>query len=770
MIQHYLKLAFRHIWKHKVQNGLSILGITIGLICFSITTYFIRQMNNEYTEYPHYKHMAQLAKTNGKSSYKNYQIAPSELLTLSNNRVAGIEKIGWRTGYGSNFTFVKSNGQEVPFNLDFANINPDFGEIFSFQSVYSKTTQLKNGDVLISKSCARKVFGEENPIGKNLYFSKASDDTSPINHSVITHVINDLPGNYSEQPDIYFVYDQVPNKRHSLDVAVLLSEDAGISDINQRLKAQFPELNTEYKEYPVIKRYHNLLEDTDMLLGQSLVTLIASLILIAAMINFLKFNISSFYNRTRELSLRKSLGSGSTGLFCILFTEISILLLLTLLATYSMTEICLPILFSLLPESFRNSDKVKINNMLLFKQQTEYLIGLLILCAVIIRIAVRRISHASLIKGIYGGRGYKHGIRNFMLGAQICICLFFIGGTNYMFQAYQEMEKKRYNTLSEEECERIWKVAFSEIQLKGHEEEIVSRIKGLAGVEDILFLFTGNSNNYITPEDNKVRGVLTEVSENYYQFMNLPVQGKPAYSENSVVITRSLAKQLEADGIKGSVTLDGKSYQISGIVEQLPFEQLGNNKSHLEFYAFTGTSQSTSPQFYVKCAQGNETAIGQKIMEIIRTYLPATIPYYMETLAEGNHNKYKGLELIGQLFMFLSAISLIITILGIYSAISMDTESRQKEVAIRKINGAGPEVIARLFGKLYIRLFLVASACAIPLLILIQTLAEVPFSGLYHPVFWLTNLSIVAGIIFITVFYRIRLISKLNPADIIKSE
>ena len=43
------------------------------------------------------------------------------------------------------------------------------------------------------------------------------------------------------------------------------------------------------------------------------------------------------------------------------------------------------------------------------------------------------------------------------------------------------------------------------------------------------------------------------------------------------------------------------------------------------------------------------------------------------------------------------------------SAITLDTHSRQKEVAIRKINGAGPRVIALLFGRLYIRLLVVAA-------------------------------------------------------------
>ena len=54
---------------------------------------------------------------------------------------------------------------------------------------------------------------------------------------------------------------------------------------------------------------------------------------------------------------------------------------------------------------------------------------------------------------------------------------------------------------------------------------------------------------------------------------------------------------------------------------------------------------------------------------------------------------------MGDASLLLGIISALLVILSIYSAISMDTVSRQKEVAIRKINGATPKIIALMFGK-----------------------------------------------------------------------
>ena len=125
--------------------------------------------------------------------------------------------------------------------------------------------------------------------------------------------------------------------------------------------------------------------------------------------------------------------------------------------------------------------------------------------------------------------------------------------------------------------------------------------------------------------------------------------------------------------------------------------------------------------------------------------------------------------------MLLAVISLIITVLGIYSAITLDTYSRQKEVAIRKINGAGPRVIALLFGKLYIRLLVIAAIPSLTIVylflrMLISKKVVISAEWLNNPVLWLSIIFLTTTIVFITVAYRIWLISRLNPAEVIKSE
>ena len=128
-------------------------------------------------------------------------------------------------------------------------------------------------------------------------------------------------------------------------------------------------------------------------------------------------------------------------------------------------------------------------------------------------------------------------------------------------------------------------------------------------------------------------------------------------------------------------------------------------------------------------------------------------------------------DMVRNLILLLSVISLLITILSIYAAISLDTQGRQKEVAIRKINGATPKIIAILFGKLYIILLIVSFTIAMPLVYLTLSLVvgelsiESNIVGIGFQLF-----GIIVTLVLVTVGNKLYEIIKLNPAEVIKNE
>lgn len=785
MLKHYLKIAIRQIGKNKVQYLLSIIGIAIGLLCFSMTSYYIRRFNNQFSAWPNSGRMANVYVKSTKNGYEHPYVPGKVVQELMGNPITGINKATYSYGYErANITICKENQEEIPFQCSFQNITEDFPAIFGVQTTKGQTPALKPGEVWISESSAKKIFGKENPVGKTLYFSRADNDTSAIKYSTISAVIKDLPDGAREKSDLYFLETaSIQPEREYRDLVVLLDKAVLSKEINQRLRRQIPAFGKNNDCYLTVRTFKEEMYKPDNLSATFFVPLIGSLILIAAMINFLKFCIQSFYNRTRELSLRKCLGSDSKGLFGLLFSEIAILFILSALASLALIEWVIPVYYQYMASKELINENMFIHTPTLICQEMEYLSFLLILCALIAAWAVFRIKYITLTEGVKGVKRQRHGVRNFMLGVQLFICFLFIGGAIGLGNIHLLTEDKRNNTLTDEECARIWKMELWEPQVQEHEEEIVSRIRTLAGVEDILLETPGKYLDYKNKLGEEVHGLQYLASKNYPNFMKLPVEGRMPQASNEIAVSRSLIWELEKDGEKNptSVQLGDQTYQITGIYEQLPFEpvytkeQTAKVNQYLRFSFITVPEKANYSTAYIKCVAGQEQNIRKEILRIVHSRLPASIPFLLTTKQEERFRLNGESELISNLFTLLSVISVIITVLGIYSAITLDTVSRQKEVAIRKINGAGPKVIALLFGKLYIRLLLIS---AVPSLAIVYTFLRILTKEkitiapewLNNPFMWLGIIFLTASIVFVTVAYRIWLISRLNPAETIKTE
>lgn len=376
--------------------------------------------------------MANLYVKSEKNKYNEPYIPGKELQALMSNPVAGMEKIAYSYSYDkANITISNAGQEEIPFQCSFQNITEDFPVIFGIQTLEGEMPVWTPGEVWISESSARRIFGEDNPIGKTLYFSRADTDTSAVQYSTISAVVRDLPDGSREKNDFYFpeISEINPDRKYS-NVVVLLEKGVSSTEINQRLRKQLPVFGKNNDNYLAVMTFKEEMYKPDNLGTTLFIPLIGALILIAAMINFLKFCIQSFYNRTKELSLRKNLGSGSVGLFCLLFSEIAILFLLSALVSFVMIEWFIPVFYQYLASKEVINENMLIHLPTLIWQELEYLCLLFIICLLIAAWAVFRVKHISLLEGVKGGKRQKHGVRNFMLGVQLFICFLFISGAD----------------------------------------------------------------------------------------------------------------------------------------------------------------------------------------------------------------------------------------------------------------------------------------------------------------------------------------------------
>jgi len=772
MIKHYLKIAFRQLLKNKVQYTLSILGIAIGLLCFSMFNYYQRQQFDSYKKWANHQQMASFhVEVEGEKGFRNPQ--PNEMQQLVENPVAGIEKIGLEQQILCNqVTIFKDNDEKLTLDFYVGVINNEYIAIHSLRTINGDIAQLSPNQVWISESLAKNIFGDENPIGKQMQFPQQGNDTTSTVYDTrtIAAVIKDPSIPSFSLRDVYILNQNMVYKKDSwTGVHLLLTKNASTKAINQRIAAQFPSFSENNRRI-VVKTLPEQMNNPQLIMFRWLVMFLASLILISAMINFLKFSIQTFLSRTRELSLRKSQGANVYQLFFLLFTEIIIVLLFSLLTTFMVSKLFLQFYYYYLPSSMVRH--IEVSEWELFSHQAEYLVYLFLISSAICLFTIRRVKRFGIISGInQKGRG-KHGARNFFLGFQLVICFFFTNISVITFSIYLDEENKRNETLSVEEREHIWQIPLEQFfHLKDNEEAILSEMRSLSSVEDILF-HSSSKEKIIFSDEREVVIPILKAGENYSRFMNFPINGRMPLNDNEVMVSNALMQAIEKANPEENNTLNinGKFYRITGTYDLLPFTSSASPPENEENYsAVTGLSDDSTYGFYVKSRIGQKEKAKESIQQIFHKHWQQTVSIEIISMREEHRLFFGALEVLRDLLLILSSVSILIMMLGIYSAITLDTHSRRKEVAIRKINGAGRKVIIRLFAKLYVKLLVIATFIAVPIVYFVFH-AEETMRAETHPLLYVISLLIVAGIVAISVWWRIWQIARVNPAEVLKGE
>lgn len=228
-------------------------------------------------------------------------------------------------------------------------------------------------------------------------------------------------------------------------------------------------------------------------------------------------------------------------------------------------------------------------------------------------------------------------------------------------------------------------------------------------------------------------------------------------------------RQLEKDSIFGTVIIEGTSYRIAGTYKAL----YGENEDDPRIIGSAFFPVKPFGTFYFKIAEGKDTdeVIG-KMKDICREYVPETLPLDIKPITDRKQTLLGTVGLIGTLVNVLAFVSLLLVVLSIYSAISLDTAGRQKEVAIRKINGASPVKIALMFGRSYMLIYILSFAAAFPFVYYFASTVFVD-SAFSVNMDWGMALALFVSmliVVLVTVAYKIYKVMHINPAEIIKTE
>lgn len=799
MILHSLKVAVRSLMKFKMQNIIAIFGLSMSLFCFSVCLYCSRYI---FSTDDCFRNKDRIVELYLERSDNNFSSITSGSLPsfLRNQGLNAKAFCGVAFPDERSYNIEVSEDKLLPYDLMFMETDSCFNEVFTPEILHGswKKAMQNPNSVILFESTARRIFGSaEKSIGKRMVLNRrlyTSPDSTPREGGigyVIQAVAKDLPLNNSlnflRRTDALVIND-TEGQIHDRNLPVMAASTFALVEDAGSVQSFIKELDDRKLDFEIFNEKRGVSGGTfgtyfwsgeGVALYFANITLIAGiLVLVVGLLNFFHFIIGSFLIRVKECNIRRVNGAGFKDMFLMFFVQISVSIFLSAFVTYLIIELLSPFL-SLTLVRF----SIVIDPYLLMWQTFTYLIGIMVLCMFIslfVIVKVRR-SYVTQKLNTVTGRYGRHRLRNLSLGMQLFISLIFISFATALYMQSVNTNNSVFGTLSKTEKERILSVSLDYSFMDNNTKKaLTEKFRQCPGVEDIIISdinylqgVSGTGLFLTEKRDNSVDANVMRVSPSFFRFMNIGIiSGNEQKTLDEMIIDEVLAKRISKDIQLGKVLYDyNKGYTLVGI--SAPF--VSSNYSGRELNGFMFIPSDFSDYIghcYVKCSANRLEEAVSSIKSVMKDALPESIELSIPTMMDDIYEEHALEFKLRGIVLFMSIIALIISVLGIYSAITLDTEYRRKEMAIRKINGAGVRQIVLIFARLYIVLVIVTVAIAFPI---VEFLLRM-FSNMYYSfidtgiLFYGGILSFVVLLITMTVYVRIKNIARINPAEIIKSE
>lgn len=762
-MKHNLKIALRILRKNSLKNFFSILFISIGLFVFSFSFYFIRQINNQYLAWSNYENMASVYLMD-KTKYTEKLIGVEQVKVFVDNLYSGIEKVALFSNRKiRNATFVKKEG-EVSFECMSVDINAEFLSVY----LGNRIREIKENDVVITRSCARKIFENENPIGNVLYLSNPQNQ---ILYYKIVAIIEDFPNSTKEKGELYFLKTNFPVDE-KINITVGIVDDQNVKLMNEHFEKIAVE-NEGKEMHFCLTTFKDQFYSVDNFMTIIVAFVIFGLILISSVVVFLKFRIESFIQRKREMGLRRVLGANKRNLYFLLLAEIFILLLFALFFTFCLTEMMIPFLDYYLPYEIKKIELIDIDKLSLFRQEGEYALVLFFVCMLSIYIIVFRYSSKNILSSISESAVANRFKINILLSLQMVISFLFIALSINAYITYLQLESVRNITLEKSDRESVWWVPLTYSQLKNSENTIVSEIEKYAGVNAVTVFDEFVSVSYTNKDSKEWIGSGVIADSRYVEFMKLSIDGTPPRSPDEIVVSTNFLSQIKEDGLDEIVVLNKKEYHIVGSIDMLPFEVKSQHLRHNDNFNVLFYNAHPSGCLLVKCDENSKLLVKEKITSVIAKFLPITIYSPLYTLDQIYELRYYGLRnIMGLVFRVICFICILMMCLTLYSSIVTDIQRKEKEIAIRKVNGASVFDINRLLVLPYLKIFMCSMLISFPIIYLFLRVSgnnyDFNFRIENSIFFWLSLFFSMIFIVFISIAKKTWQVSRMIPFAMLK--
>jgi len=690
---------------------------------------------------------------------------------------------GTLTGGWAEFTLSGKTRRKM--QLDAVPLDRHYPNFVGIRSAITgeKIKVLGPHDAIINEKQAKQIFGDKNPVGASIRLTKNYG-----NYQLrLVDVYQDLSLTELNMSSSALFYspceleDMDSDQFFAVNLYVVLKEGCTPqqlkAEVNGRLKPLGLKVKTEKLKDRLSEEY------SSVAIACSIIYLIGSLILLAAIIGFLRMQTQLFWMRRREISLRITNGATRLQLFSMFATEVVMIVLgayfvAVLMGSWICDYLARPQFAEI------TSELGTISHLYLY----SLVIGLVVmmLCLAIIWVVLSRICKHTQALESGMRRSHNHWFRNTMLGVQVMISMFFLGVTFCLLCWVGKMAD--FNHIPDDE--RAYKQSlFLQTNAVENAQRLRDKLIHLPQVERWIPYGCGfwqlnelaeneefskaawQDNSYVISHYK----IQTASDTSYLDFFKIKVNWKPkANRKKCILVNEELYKYMRQYHVAPNdiLTVDEMdSYQIAGTFQSIPYQ--GSMRTDIYSFIVIDPKNAYDAKHYILVAKPGEYKEMQIAVDrIIQKLEPAVVKPMASNLRDYMVLEMLALEILQNIAWILAIVSLAICLISIFSTVMLDTQTRKKEVAIRKVNGALTKDITKLFGSTYLVITLIAMVFAVVAVLLFHIVLSQTFDMVeINPVFpIILSIVIVIGFIAAIIACQVRKIMKVDPSEILVKE
>ena len=789
MLLHNLKVALRNILKYKVQTLGSILSLAIGMVTLAVVHSFLQNFRMPSISHEAYYDRVYTIRFDSiqKRQTDDPINANGDIIRAikANGGLRCIEQGPYAHGLmsGGSAEFTLSDKTKRKMQLEPILIERHYPNFAGYRSAITgeKIKVLDTHDAIISKKLSQQIFGDRNPVGTSVNLMKGDD-----NYQLrIVDVYQDLSLNeINGRPTaLYFspceFEDMDFDQYFARQLYVVLKDGSTPQQLEAEANGRLKPLGLKTNIRPLKEQLDE--ENASSATGCSITYLISSLILLAAIIGFMRMHAQLFWMRRREISLRITNGATRLQLFSMFATEVVMIVLMAyIMAVFMGAWICDYLAMPQFAEIM--FELGTISHLYLY----SLVIGLvvIVLCLAVIWIVLSRICRRTQTLDSGMRRSHNHWFRNTMLCVQVMISMFFLGVTFCLLCWAGKMAE--YNHIPDDE--RPYKQS---LYMQTYDAENSQRLRDklihLPQVERWIPYSWGYwkidelaENEEFSKAAWQGDRIVTHYcirntsDTSLLDFMKIKVNWKPkADKKKCILVNEELYKHMRQHRVAPNdmLTIDNDSYKIAGTFQSIPYVQ--NMKYDMYTFIVIDPKFSYETNDYILVAKPGE----YKEMEVavdrtIQQLEPTVVAQMSTNLRNRIAFEMFMVEILQSIAWALAVVSLAICLISIFSTVMLDTETRKKEVAIRKVNGALTKDIAKLFGRTYMLICIIAMVFAVVAMLLFHVVLSQIFDMVeINPVVpILMGVLVVAVFIAVIIAWQVHKTMKVDPSEILAKE